>query len=46
MGCDENWYNPYFAIKESFSLEEIEKMSEREIQNLVKLAGNISEGLY
>lgn len=46
MGCSENWYDPYYAIKQSFSLEEIEKMSEREIQNLVKLAGNISEGLY
>lgn len=46
MGCSENWYDPYYAIKQSFSLEEIEKMSEREIQNLVKLAANISEGLY
>ena len=46
MGCDENWYNPYYAIKESFSFEEIEKMSEREIKNLVKLAGNIGEALY
>ena len=23
MGCDENWYNSYFAIKETFSIEEI-----------------------
>lgn len=21
MGCDENWYNSYFAIKEAFLLE-------------------------
>lgn len=46
MGCDENWYDPYYAIKESFSVEEIKAMSEREIKNLVKLAGNIGEGLY
>ena len=46
MGCDENWYNSYYAIKESFSLEEIEKMSEREIKNLIKLANNIGENLY
>ena len=25
MGCDENWYNPYYAIKETFSKEKIEK---------------------
>ena len=23
MGCDENWYNSYFAIKETFSIEAI-----------------------
>ena len=46
MGCCESWYDPYYAIKESFSIEEIERMSEREIKNLIKLAWNISEGLY
>ena len=28
MGCDENWYNSYFAIKETFSIEEINFMSD------------------
>ena len=46
MGCSESWYNPYYAIKETFSLEEVQAMSEREVENLVKLAWNISEGLY
>lgn len=46
MGCNESWYEPYYAIKQSFSVEEIEKMSEREVRNLVKLACNIGEGLY
>lgn len=46
MGCSENWYNPYFAIKETFTIDEIEKMSESEISNLIKLADKISEGLY
>lgn len=46
MGCSENWYNSYFAIKETFTREEIENMADSEIENLVKLADNIAEGLY
>ena len=46
MGCYENWYNCYYAIKETFTMEEIESMSEKELNNLVKLADNIAEGLY
>lgn len=32
MGCDENWYNSYFAIKETFSIEEI--MQKNRIRNI------------
>ena len=46
MGCNENWYNPYYAIKETFSLQEITLMSTEEVSNLVKLAGAIGEALY
>ena len=46
MGCSENWYNPYYAIKETFAEEEIVNMTDEEINNLVKLAENIMEGLY
>ena len=46
MGCSENWYDPYYAMKETFTKEQIENMSESEIQNLLKLAQNIYEGLY
>ncbi len=46
MGCSENWYNPYYAIKKTFTYKELEKMSEEELNNLVKLAEAISEGLY
>ena len=46
MGCDENWYNAYYAIKETFSIEAINAMSDKEIENLVKLANNIGEALY
>ena len=46
MGCSENWYNPYYAIKQTFSLIKIKSMTETEIENLVKLASTISEALY
>ena len=46
MGCSENWYNAYYAIKETFTIDEIKNMSEKEIENLVKLADNIGEALY
>ena len=46
MGCSENWYNPYYAIKETFSIDEIQSMSNKEIENLVKLADEIGMALY
>ena len=46
MGCLESWYNSYFAMKQTFTYEEIYNMSENEIANLLKLAENIQEALY
>ncbi len=46
MGCSENWYNPYYAIKETFSIDEIQSMSDKEIDNLVRLADEIQLSLY
>lgn len=46
MGCLEDWYDEAYAMKETFTIEEIENMSETEIQNLLKLANNIQDGLY
>lgn len=46
MGCSENWYNAYYAIKETFSIDEIERMTNKEIENLVKLADEIGLALY
>lgn len=46
MWCSENWYNSYYAIKETFSIDEILSMSDKEIENLVKLAIKISDALY
>ena len=46
MGCLENWYNAYFSIKMTFTMDEIENMSENELNNLVKLGNTIADGLY
>ena len=46
MGCSENWYNPYYAMKETFTKEEIENMSDKEINNLIKLAENIMDAIW
>ncbi len=46
MGCLESWYDYVFAFQQTFSIEEIEQMSQKEIDNLIKLANNIQEGLY
>lgn len=46
MGCSENWYNSYYAMKETFTKEEIVSMTDKEINNLIKLAENIMEALY
>lgn len=46
MGCDENWYDSYYAIKETFSVEEIESMSDSEVDALVRLGDAIAQALY
>lgn len=46
MGCLESWYDPYFAMKETFTYDEIDNMTENEVSNLLKLAYNIQEALY
>lgn len=46
MGCSENWYNPFYAIYQTFSLEEVQAMSKLEVERLVTLGYAIGEGLY
>ena len=46
MGCPESWYNPYYAIGQTFSRKELDDMSERELNDLVKLAGKIADVFY
>lgn len=46
MGCSENWYDPYYAISQTFNDEELDRMSEKELDNLIKLADSMSDALY
>lgn len=46
MGCSEDWYDSFYAIKQTFTIDEIKAMTDNEIENLIKLASNIQEALY
>lgn len=46
MGCSENWYDPIYAICKTFPEDELLKLSEEEVDRLLKLANNIGEALY
>ena len=46
MGCSENWYEKEYAVRETFTKKQLSMMSIKGIQNLLKLAENISDGLY
>ncbi len=46
MGCSENWYDEFFSITNTFTIEEIAAMSEEELEHLYKLAYTIAENLY
>lgn len=45
-GKNDNWYINVYAIYNTFTEEEIKKMSRREISLLIRLADKISEALY
>ena len=47
MGVSESFYNPYYLIGTCFKdFTELEKMTETELNNLVKLADFASEVFY
>lgn len=46
MGCLESWYDSFYAMKETFTKEEVEVMSDDEINNLLRLSCNIQDNLY
>lgn len=46
MGCSENWYNSYYAISKTFSTKEIEEMTEREVDYLIRLGDALADAFY
>lgn len=46
MGCSESWYDPFYAIKQTFTKEEIREMDKDEINDLFRLAVAIQDALY
>lgn len=46
MGCPESWYDPYYAIGQTFSKKELDDMTEKELNNLFKLANEMAEAFY
>lgn len=46
MGCSESWYDPYYAITQTFDADTVDKMEDEELENLVKLAEAIQGALY
>ena len=46
MGCSEDWYNPYFAIANTFTEEELKNMELMELLHLKKLANELTRALY
>lgn len=46
MGCSENWYNPFYAIRHTFYDEEISGFGDETLEALVKLGSKMSEALY
>ena len=46
MGCSENWYNAYYAISRTFTREEIEGMTEREIDYLLRLGDALADAFF
>lgn len=46
MGCGECWYDPYYAIQQTFSEDALQAMSYVELVHLITLAEKIQEALY
>ena len=46
IGSNINWHNPYYAIMETFSLQDIILMTTKEVADLVKLARFMGDALY
>ncbi len=46
MGCSESWYDPFFCMQQTFTEDELGAMSETELNNLYRLADEITRSLY
>ena len=46
MGVSESFYNPYYLTGNCFTTEELEAMSETELNNLIKLSNYASDAFY
>lgn len=46
MGRAEANYNPYYAIGNTFTEEELNLMEKQELDNLIKLAEYLSDAFY
>lgn len=46
MGCNESWYNSYYAIKTTFGIDRCKNMSENELNLLLELADAMSDAFY
>lgn len=46
MGVSESFYDPYYLLKTCFELEELEKMTDKELEQLLRLAKHSSEVFY
>ena len=46
MGVDERFYNSYYLIAQCFKEDELNNMSESELENLIKLADYAGDMFY
>lgn len=46
MGTSESLYDPYYLVKQCFTAEEINKMTERELQVALKMADYATDAFY
>lgn len=46
MGCNESWYNCWYAISRTFAEEEVQNMTDREIELLERLGDSMADAFY
>jgi len=46
MGTSESWYNSYYSLSKCFTIEELEDMDEKTLQNLLKYGDLLADAFY